>query len=380
MKTKLATTSVLTALATVPLSSSAVEVYDDGKNTFNIGGYFEPNMVFADGTDEVVDGGSRINLNFTHQLKHGWTAFATAEWAVRLVSNDSDLTLGGDARLAQGESSDTLSNRLGFVGARHDKWGSVSVGKQWGSVYQVIGVTDNLNVFGGDAAGAYALGDGGYVGTGRAEQAIQYNNQFGNLGLSAQFQGTEDTAVLSEELPPPFDVLNDAEITYDNSYGVALTYQLPWQLKVGAAYNQASVEFSAIDDTLVRELDDTLSAVSVTYGTLGKTGLYAAAVAVETENHEFDNRGDLLEEASGIELMASYRFDNDVELLAAYNSMSSDDADNDYERAYYVAGAAYHMSNQFVVFSEYKLDESKNHDGSDLEDADTLSLGARYSF
>lgn len=376
MKRTLIATS--TAIALASPSISAMELYKDDKSSLDLGGYFGANYVMADETDEVSNGSSRINLNFTHQLNDGWTAFAKAEWAVSLVSNNSDLVLGGDSNLAEGEASDTLSSRLGYVGMGHEKWGSVSIGKQWGSIYNVIGVTDNLYIFGGDGAGAYALGDGGYTGTGRAEQAIQYNNSFGNLSVSVQMQGTEEVVALEELLPGVPD--NDLELTYDNSYGVALTYALPFNLSVGVGYNEASVEMTGLNSLVSEELDDTLTAVSVTYGTLGQQGLYAAVVAVEGENHEFDNNGDMISESTGVEAMVAYRFANNLELMAGYNAKSSDDTGNEYEQSYMTAGVAYHFSDKFRVHTEYKLDDSTNADGSELEDADMIAVGARFSF
>ena len=374
MKLKLIATS--TAIALASPSISAMELYKDDKNSLELGGFFGANYVMADGTDEVSNGNSRINFTFTHQLNNGWSAFAKAEWAVSLVSNNSDLVLNGDSNLAQGEASDTLSSRLGFVGMAHDTWGSITMGKQWGSIYNVTGVTDNFYVFGGDGAGSFALGDGGYTGAGRAEQAIQYNNSFGNLAVSVQMQGTEEVVALDELLPGIPN--NDLELIYDNSYGVALTYELPFNLSVGVGYNEASVEMTGLNSAISEELDDTLTAVSVTYGTLGQPGLYAAVVATEGENHEFNDEGDMIAETTGVEAMVTYRFANDLEVLGGYNSVKSDDGD-DYEKAYMVAGVAYHFSDHFRVHSEYKLDESTNFDGSENDD-DILAVGARFSF
>lgn len=46
----------------------------------------------------------------------------------------------------------------------HEKWGTLSFGKQWGAYYDVAYTTDVLNAFTGWSVGAYTFGDGGLTG------------------------------------------------------------------------------------------------------------------------------------------------------------------------------------------------------------------------
>ncbi|WNC73995.1 porin [Thalassotalea psychrophila] len=377
------------ALGLTSFTSSAIEIYKDKENALSVGGFFGVNYLVADDYDELANGASRVNFEFTRELKDGWTAFAKAEWAVNLVTSNSDLIVNGDGRLSPGAADDTISTRLGYVGAKHDKWGSVSLGKQWGSIYNVTAPTDMLNAFGAEAAGSFNMGtDGGYTGAGRAEQAIQYNNTFGNLFVSVQMQATEENVEIDEEflanhLPeagiPGTIPATDLEITYDNSYGIAAIYALPFNLTAGLGYNIAELEVTSESVGMNETLDDTMTAASLTYGSIGNYGFYAAIVGSVTENHELDSEGRLID-ATGLEAVVTYRFNNDIELLAAVNTLTADESDNDYEMSYYVAGIGYYWADDFKVYAEYKMDDSTNVDGSESSNGDMLAIGARYSF
>ncbi|WP_068546142.1 porin [Thalassotalea crassostreae] len=368
------------ALGLTSFTSSAVEIYKDDKNLLTFGGDLSTHFVSGEDASgesysEIKDGFSRINLNFTSQLSDGWSAIAKTEWKVRLTENDSDLVLSGNDKVAPGDSEETLANRLGYIGVTHDKWGSITMGKQWGSTYMVTGVTDSFMIFGADGLGIYDLGDGGYTGVGRAEKALQYNNTFGNLAFSTQIQAGNQNVDLTGS------TAGDGELTLDNSYAVAAAYTFNDILTVGLGYNVASIEIDT--DLNSGEYDDTTTAASVTYGTRGGDGLYVAVAGVKTENHQMDNQGGLLEEATGIETMVAYRFDNDFEVIGGLISTTSDESGNDYEKKYAIIGGAYYWSDNFTVYSEIKIDDSTyvNQDMSTFKPKDdVVGVGARFTF
>lgn len=395
MQNTTAVVATAIALGLTSFTSSALEIYKDKENTLNVSGFFNILYVSGDGFDEMSDGASRVNFEFTRQLNDGWSAFAKAEWAVNTVNSNSNLTISGDGRLAPGAADDTISTRLGYVGFKHDTYGSFSFGKQWGTIYHVTAPTDMLNAFGAEAAGSFNRGtDGGYTGVGRAEQAMQYNNSFGNLFVSAQMQATQNEVDISEEflnslpengIPGTPLIPKDISITYDNSYAASAIYSLPMDIKIGLGYNVANIEVTSNENpALVNDVEDTMIAAHITYGNIGNYGLYAAVVASETENHEMDNTGDIID-ANGLEAVVTYRFDNNIELLAAVNQLTADEQGNDYEMAYYVAGVGYYWSDNFKVFAEYKFDDTTYADGQSFEDANgannnVLAIGARYVF
>jgi len=61
------------------------------------------------------------------------TDIATYETGVNLVGRTSISFAGGDT--FQTRRDDLLNLCLGYVGARHSRWGQLTLGKQWGVYY-----------------------------------------------------------------------------------------------------------------------------------------------------------------------------------------------------------------------------------------------------
>ncbi|TRX53983.1 porin [Thalassomonas sp. M1454] len=375
MKLKLLALSTMVACSAPALAE--VELYKDDKTTINFAGDLTANMVSGDDSNgdsytEIKDGFNRIYFSLNSEMKDGWAAVAKLEWKVRLTENDSDLVLRpGEDNVALGsdDADQSLSNRLGFVGVAHDKWGSFTIGKQWGSSYMATGATDSFMIYGGEGLGIFDLGDGGFTGVGRAEKSLQYNNQFGNLKISAQVQAS------NKDIEIDIPGVVGAEVELDGSAGFGASYAIGEKISVALGYNTAT-----FDTNWAGEEDSIMTAANVTYGSRGGKGLYAAVVLVDGENHHLDNTGSFLDESTGVELMAAYRFDNDFEVIGGAINVTTDDAGNDYEKSYLIAGVAYYWSENFRVFSEVKVDDSTDANGQDAPDGDVVGFGARFSF
>ncbi|MEW6998977.1 porin [Colwelliaceae bacterium BS250] len=381
MKLNKIASATVAIFAITALPVTAGEIYKDEKSRINFKGDFTTYAVTGDSSgesiSEIKDGFNRIYFDFSHQLTNGWSAVAKTEWAVKFAESDSDIAFTANNNIGLGESDDTISNRLGYLGVAHDKWGSITMGKQWGPTYMVTEKTDWFYAYGGDGAGTYHLGDGGHSGVGRAEKSIQYANTIGNLAFKVQVQATNSETFTDVDVNGDGSNLVPVELVMDGSFGAAALYQLPAKFAVGVSHNTAEMEFTSPTQSL--EVDDVLTAATVTYGDKS-AGLFAALVAVESEYHEYDNNGSLLSDATGHELYVSYRFDNDIELVGGSIGVSSDEDGNDYEKSYVVAGVTYYWSDQFRVFTEVKVDDSTNASGADAADNDSLSVGARFSF
>ena len=79
--------------------------------------------------------------------------------------------------------------------------GRVTIGKQWGVHTDVtMYTTDQFNVFGSEASATYTAGtDGGFLGTGRADQAVSYRNTIFrvlDVGAQVQFRSTENDNII----------------------------------------------------------------------------------------------------------------------------------------------------------------------------------------
>ncbi|WP_394132840.1 porin [Shewanella maritima] len=390
--------SALAAAMFVP-AASAIEIYKDDRNTVSIGGYVDARIYHGQSETELVNGASRINFGFDRNMGNGWSANALFEWGVNPFG-DSKIKYDNDA--LGYENGNFLSNRLGYVGLAHDDYGQITFGKQWGAWYDVVYATNNVIVWDGDASGTYTFnkGDGSVNGTGRGDKTVQYRNAFGDFSFAVQAQLKQDSfSVVEDEFGNPsipgFPLTNDAgitsesltEIEYNNTYGIALTYDVTDSITLTAGYNAG--EFRATTSSGERyDARDSIYGVGFKYGDWAAEGFYAAANYSKQENHDTDNAGRPIQEAYGIETLVSYRFDNNIRILAAYNRLDAGDEyqavyDGDkFVREFAVIGTHYHWSDDLLIYLEGRFDNS-DFSGSlesvmKASDHDGVGIGIRY--
>ncbi|QFU22178.1 porin [Shewanella eurypsychrophilus] len=368
-------------------TAQAAEIYKDDTNSINMMGW----LGFAalnDGSDTaVVDNFSRIGFRFDRQEKNGWRSFAHTEWGINMVTSDDSLTYEG-GQLGAEKSSDFLFNRLGYVGLAHDKWGSLTFGKQWGAYYDVAYTTDVLNVFTGYSVGAYTFGDGGLTGAGRADSSFIYRNSFGGLDIALQYAAKQngDVALFDKEGMALDDGSN---ISFDTSYGASLTYHFTDKFKVLAGFNRGDFEGSLAGV----EVDDTneIIGVGAQYGSFYQyapnreaDGLYVGVNAHQSKQNELV--AGQLYDSTGAEFLVAYQYENGFvpSFLLSYQDLDTDESTaikGQWTRQFAVLGLHYRYSNDTVMFAEAKLDFSEMDDKSfeALQD-NSYAIGIRYFF
>ncbi|WP_070795881.1 porin [Thalassotalea crassostreae] len=368
MRSKLVKGAIASALIMAGLSqANAIEVMNNGTTSIDTRGWLRLSLHSTDDTDEFTDSGSRWGLNFNHKIENDWTVGVTYEWATNFEKN-TNLKLTGDASLQNGSSGESLSSRLGFVHASHEKWGSIAVGKQWGVYYDIVNVTDVLNYFGGNATGVYNFnGDGGLSGTGRAEQAISWRKSYNNLNVALQLQ-MQDEPVDNED--GTFEIA-----TMGNGYGLAVSYNFD-NFTLGAAYNLNEIEFAS--GIPISNADDVATAISATYGSSAQ-GFHVAFSGVVSENHEIIENN-IFMDATGSELYLRYSFESDIGVYGGYNLLESDESDNQYELYFSFVGADYKFENGFgLLFAEAKVNDNKTSLGADGDDSTEVAVGIRIN-
>lgn len=172
---------------------------------------------------ELQENAPLIGTELFRKAPKGFSVEAHLEFGLHLIN-------GTNFNPSANTSADFLANpflrrevfasRLANFSIQHEKYGSLTFGKQWGAYYDIGGYTDNFSLFGGSANGIYAGGtDGGWKGTGRADNAVVYRNTIGPVELAVQSQ------IFSGY----------------RSYGGSLQYHTKIGLSLGAAYNNAAV-------------------------------------------------------------------------------------------------------------------------------------------
>lgn len=172
---------MLLAIIVSPSVFSEVNIYTDERNSMSVGGFIDVRVINTQNQTEVVNGTSRINFKIDRKLKQGWKALGLVEWGVNPVGS-SDIIYNNRFESIQDEF---LYNRLGYAGLSHDKYGQITIGKQWGAWYDVVYGTNNSFVWDGNAAGVYTYNkdDGAVNGTGRGDKLIQYRSSYNDLSF-----------------------------------------------------------------------------------------------------------------------------------------------------------------------------------------------------
>ena len=393
---------MLVAIMVSPSVFSEVNIYTDERNSMSVGGFIDVRVINTQNQTEVVNGTSRINFKIDRKLKQDWKALGLVEWGVNPVGS-SDIIYNNRFESIQDEF---LYNRLGYAGLSHDKYGQVTIGKQWGAWYDVVYGTNNSFVWDGNAAGVYTYSkdDGAVNGTGRGDKLIQYRNSYNDLSftLQAQLKNSEfytcDVSDITEQECETLWNAGDTaaqQVEFNYTFGASVTYTPTDMLTLTAGVNRGEFDLTYGDGT-TQNVEDLIYGAGIMWGRVDQKGLYVAANINKNKNHDTDNLGRLIKDAIGIETFASYRFDNDVRPFIAYNVF---DAGDDYviqpnfntdpndvfKRQFAVIGLHYLIDEDTIAYIEARKDfsdfESNDKDQQaqmEQSEDDGIAFGFRY--
>ena len=393
---------MLIATMISPSVFSEVNVYKDERNSMSVGGFIDVRIINTQNQTEVVNGTARINFKFDRELKQGWTALGRVEWGVNPVGS-SNIVYNNRFESIQDEF---LYNRLGYAGISHEKYGQITIGKQWGAWYDVVYGTNNSFVWDGNAAGVYTYNkdDGAVNGTGRGDKLIQYRNSYNDLSftLQAQLKNSEfytcDVSDITEyECETLWNTGDSAaqEVEFNYTFGASVTYTPTDMLTLTAGVNRGEFDLTYGDGS-TQNVEDLIYGAGIMWGSVDQKGLYVAANINKNKNHDTDNLGRLIKDAMGVETFASYRFDNDFRPFIAYNVF---DAGDDYviqpnfntdpndvfKRQFAVIGLHYLIDEDTIAYIEARKDfsdfESNNKDQQaqmEQSEDDGIAFGFRY--
>lgn len=392
----------LSTIVIVP-TVSAIEIYKDETNAVAIGGFIDARIINTQDTTEVVNGASRINFAFSRQLKNDWQAYALLEWGVNPVGS-TDIVYNNRFESIQDEF---FYNRLGYVGLSHEKYGSITLGKQWGAWYDVVYSTNYGFVWDGNTAGVYTYNkdDGAVNGVGRGDKTLQYRNSFGDLSFTVQTQLKNNTFFTCDNeniTARACELLlatgSDAaqQVDYNYTYGGAVTYQATDKLVLTAGMNRGEFDVtfgSGRTSTAV----DLIYGMGVTWGNFKDNGFYAAINVNKNENHDTDNIGRLIDKAVGLESLFSYQFDNEMRTFVSYNILDAGnnyviqpnfnaDPNDNFKRQFVVVGLHYMFDAATVVYVEARRDYSdftsadkEQQARMELSEDHGIAIGIRYT-
>jgi len=381
MNNSLFTAIILTSAVIISPIAQSLELFKNDKTSLDFNGNLSVYYLKSNDHEEVNDGFSRYIFDMSHHVKYDWQALAKLEWGVQISNTDDKIIVNHNGLTSTGPTSDSIWLRQGFVGVKHEKYGRFTIGKQWGVSYDVGGVTDWFEIFGAEAQGTYNFGtDGGFSGTGRAEQALQYKVNYKNLKFGAQYLASEDQLHASGENGEEFS----AVLNFNNAYGFSVIYQAPYDIGLGLAYNKAKLHLAA-DGQTSQQVDDELISAHITYRPYGSLGLHLALVYTDMTNHDINDVGQLMNKATGIELFSAYRFDNDISLILGYNSLKDNStidkgSDGTFHKEYFIVSAKYHWDDDFYLYIESKIDQSTLSEQTSSLAEDATGIGMMFEF
>ncbi len=295
--------------------------------------------------------------------------FLDLELAVNLIRegtpfNTDQTTESGFFNLDGSPQLPIFGTRLAFGGVDLNKWGVFTLGKQWGLHYDVTGMTDRFNVFGGQGSVTYVANtDGGTSATGRANQALVYRNRIGPLEVGGLLQFNN---VFNESL------IDGSSLFLGTKIG---------SFRIGASYTRSYIDEILIENVPGLVDDPEYYALGAAYA--GER-FYVAFVYADQSNGDLvrleinDEVLDVVFNAKGYEFFARYQFDK-LALLGGFNFYDPDKVEGfeeaRFKRQDYLLGIEYHFLSIAYFYLETRLAFGENEQV--INDFDVLTAGLR---
>ena len=334
---------------------------------------------FKDGM-EVQDNASWLGLKFS--TRGPVKFFAATEWGVNLVQGGEQFSAGattntGFLSINAEQANQVFGARLGYVGVDLGPVGRIAIGKQWGVHTDVtMYTTDQFNVFGSEASATYTAGsDGGFLGTGRADQTVSYHNtlvKILDVGGQLQFRSARNG-----------DAIDGA--------GVSAQLTVLPGARVGAAYTKAY--FGDDVSAGVRGLNGDAEIVAVgarvDWRVIEAGLVYAhqrngdlARVLLPGSLPDTPEVEAIVFDANGVELFVRVNFPG-FALIGGLNDYRPDVVDPllnpDFRVRYGILGAELQLASSAYLYAEARLfDDSVGPQGQ--KGFDVLAVGLHYGF
>lgn len=352
-------------------------------NQIDFYGSLRARLTAYDHNVEVQNNGTRfgVALQSLWNKEKKFALTGRMEWAVNIVSNDFEFNLeanneSGFAQAQKVQTQDPFKIRLGYIGLDFNQYGKITLGKQWGPYYEVAKMTDRFFVFGGSSLGTFANGtDGGALGTGRAEKALQYRLGLKNWKIAAQVQYRGVTG----------------NSTQGDGYALSVLYQPDnVNLKVGAAFNTARIAKATADliAGFSTEPSSFVAALSYWEGTTSpshQSKLYVSlgyALLSSSEGVDTDSLT-VVYDAHGLEGVFHYQFYKKLSVIAGFNLQFPTDLHGliheDFMKEQYILGLFYGLNSNGFVYLEGLINQGVNQFGAKAGNVITAGLRLNFS-
>ncbi|WP_276558943.1 porin OmpF [Pantoea anthophila] len=350
-------------------AANAAEIYNKDGNKLDLYGKVDARHQFSD--DAGSDGDQtyvRFGFKGETQINDQLTGYG--QWEYNIQANNSE---GDDAR-------DGTKTRLGFAGLKFGDAGSIDYGRNYGLVYDAIGWTDMLPVFGGD------WGNSDSFMNGRSTGLLTYRNTnfFGLVDgwdFAVQYQGKNDRTDISR--------------ANGDGYALSTSYTSPIGVGIVGAYSSSDRTNSqaagvAVNGNVVgqgKRAENWATALKYDANNVYLAAMYgegrnATAIGVPVANTD-DSVGAFANKSQTIELVAQYQFDFGLRPSIAYVQQKGKDiegiGDADLYK-YFDVGATYYFNKNMSTYVDYKINQLDDNNRLNLNTDDVVGVGLVYQF
>ncbi|WP_314983474.1 porin OmpF [uncultured Pantoea sp.] len=354
-------------------AANAAEIYNKDGNKLDLYGKVDARHQFSDNDGSDGDE-SYVRFGFKGETQINDQLTGYGQWEYNIQANNSE---GSDAQ-------DDNKTRLGFAGLKFGDAGSIDYGRNYGLVYDAIGWTDMLPVFGGDS------GNSDNFLTGRSGGVLTYRNTnfFGLVDgwdFAAQYQGKNDRDGNTDGV----------RRSNGDGYAFSTSYTSPIGVGIVGAYsNSDRTDLQsagvAVNGNVVGEgkrAENWATALKYDANNVYLAALYgegrnSTVIGIPVANTT-NTATAYANKSQTIELVAQYQFDFGLRPSVAYVQQKGKDIEGigDADLYKYIdVGATYYFNKNMSTYVDYKINQLDDNNPLALNTDDVVGVGLTYQF
>jgi len=338
-------------------AANAAEIYNKDGNKVDIYGKAVGLHYFSkdNGSNSYGGNGDKTyaRLGFKGETKINDQLTGYGQWEYNFQGNNSE---GSDAQTGN-------KTRLAFAGLKFGDAGSFDYGRNYGLVYDAIGVTDMLPEFGGDTGNS----DNFFSGRQGGLATYRNTNFFGlvdGLNFGVQYLGKNERT--------------DALRSNGDGWATSLSYTVEGFGIVGG-YGAADRTNAQEALTLGKGAKAEQWATGLKYDA---NNIYLAALYGESRNATRVDDG-FLNKTQDFSVVAQYQFDFGLRPSVAYYKSKAKDVEGigseDYIN-YIEVGATYYFNKNMSTYVDYIINQIDKDNKLGVASDDTVAVGLVYQF
>ncbi len=336
-------------------AANAAEIYNKAGNKLDLYGKAVGLHYFSKNADNDGDQTyARLGFKGETQINDQLTGYG--QWEYNFQGNNSE---GGDAQSGN-------KTRLAYAGLKFGDAGSFDYGRNYGLVYDVIGITDMLPEFGGDTGAS----DDFFAGRTGGLATYRNSNFFGlvdGLSFGVQYLGKNE---------------RDSAITRSNGDGWAtsLSYEFDGFAVLGA---YGAADRTNDQQTLALGQGDKAEqwATGLKYDA---NNIYLAALYGEMRNAARLSGDGYANKSEDFSVVAQYQFDFGLRPSIAYYKSKAKDVEGGVGSEDFInyvdIGATYYFNKNMSTYVDYQINLLDDDNKLGISNDDTVALGIVYQF